>query len=1742
MSFYTFKSVIITDQIRKLYCSTLKTIFDNINYYISKKNNYYKEIYEKSKEYMDKIDKLSGEFSTNADEYYIIIYKSLLVENYKLAKNVIPNIKILIKNNFLLGDAPLTKFNFELDKINEKEEFKNGKIINLIIDNLTSVDIIFEDDDIWIFSLECVDEIIKNKNMMYNVKGINFRKIYEFFLRIFSKLEKEKDKLKDIKEKISFLLNDSIEEFNMYINYCSPLIPYSYGDKNYLMEIYKKLGTVECMENYKNINYHPIDLLVCREVKFIVDIICMRESRGELKKINNKKGKILPPIIPKNVSEISLIKNLNQPKIYNEYSYSCGFFGWCNVCRKTANYYSIKLRMPICFFSCRNILLKEEIQHQKMRNSILKDYPDMFKYFFQILSDKTSLKQLRIYILEIFTETIRIYAIHYNFIFHQKNFIKIIKENLFESLSKTCLSNDPNIFIPSISLFFQVWKYFREYLKREINFFNSNIFLKILRSQNSSFLHKKTILENFSQCELLYFIELYANYDCELNEKFIVNSIVSAFSDIVKGRYIKRNQNFSEEENYELINLALKTLTSILNTIFNMSEKEEILTKKTISIEINLNSSNSLKTYSDTNYITLDLSDENNIISNKNERKKSVLILDKSLPNNLFQELLTETNEKIDNNLKKKYELRTAAEKFNYKIKSGISFLKKIGFLNIGTPIETQAKNMVKFLRYTSSLKKKNIGEFLGEKTELSMKTLKYFGESFDFKNIHIIQGMRIFLSTFQLPSEGQQIDRVLESFSSKYFEDNKNSFFPNADCVFYLSYAIMILQTELHNPNVKDKMTPEKFIKIFEGKEYESLTKEYLEDIYTQILEEPISLSELDEEREKDLSGRTEEKFSREKQRIVKEYDFNRKMNTKNSPYMKLTKNEFFEYFPQFISSIWEPLITMYSIVIEESDDPILYNQGIEGMSNCIKILGLLNLNTQKQTVISFLCSMTNLLRIKPFKKKNILCIKELLHLTNHDFRYANGAWNLILDIVNKLYYYLLLNSLPVTEREEIFNKKIKKEKKNNDENIGIIPPSEILELDKERMKNIAKEIKQNDLEKIFTKSLNFDANNFMEFIKAMCDITKREFQNNSLTRIFFLQKIVEVVEIYLFSLHKFNNIDDIWKIISNFFIEIGISSNIENATTSIDSLRQLTMKYLEKKEEKKYNFQNQCFKPFLSITKKCNNNVIKEYIIYCLINIIKNNESNIKSGWSIILSIFSEFFQTQEDNSLQIQILEILEHLSLSNYEEISNILEKYIQCILLYVDKFPEKVNKILESLILKIENEKNLKILINSFMQLLLNNNIYTRNKSLENFSNCFDTRIKLNDSNLFEIGKNPNFWNYIINNILLATISEMIKKISSLNNVINLNNENVIENNITPNPDLIKNNISNEINDKNTEKNEFCITLKNLFFKIVNLFNYFFPFNYKELTKFFDSLEKIIFSAEIEIQKAGLECIDYLHNCEKMKNQYFLQTFSIFLINLLSQSLEESIINIEIKDIEYSIANKKEHKLLNKNLSLAFVHFNILNLLDKLLLQNIYFLNEDMLNKLLNCLEASIDISNNFNSNIILRFKITEYNQQIINSFQMKDYNTNSGEELFNLFKQLQIGYKNYFFIAEFLYYKDNGITNQQKYYSKIMNLSVKSIKNYNEKNKEFLNFINKSNNEKEVKEKEAELNNYSISLSDYIFPSIQKIGFYKDKNYRDLLCKLFFDLILCYDERIREKVRDILNVVFDYIYKKQDNK
>jgi Sec7-like guanine-nucleotide exchange factor len=63
---------------------------------------------------------------------------------------------------------------------------------------------------------------------------------------------------------------------------------------------------------------------------------------------------------------------------------------------------------------------------------------------------------------------------------------------------------------------------------------------------------------------------------------------------------------------------------------------------------------------------------------------------------------------------------------------------------------------------------------------------------------------MRILLAHFTIPGEAQIVDRIIDSFSKEYFNQNsEQSVFKHSDGVFSFSYLLMMLQTNLHNPQV---------------------------------------------------------------------------------------------------------------------------------------------------------------------------------------------------------------------------------------------------------------------------------------------------------------------------------------------------------------------------------------------------------------------------------------------------------------------------------------------------------------------------------------------------------------------------------------------------------------------------------------------------------------------------------------------------------------------------------------------------------------------------------------------------------------------------------------------------------------------------------------------------------------------------------------------------------------------------
>lgn len=85
-----------------------------------------------------------------------------------------------------------------------------------------------------------------------------------------------------------------------------------------------------------------------------------------------------------------------------------------------------------------------------------------------------------------------------------------------------------------------------------------------------------------------------------------------------------------------------------------------------------------------------------------------------------------------------------------------------------------------------------------------------------------------------------------MEKFGEKFCRDNPDAFY-SAECAYLLSYATIMLQTSIHNPQAKKvAMTIVDFTKITKGiNNGKDLDKEFVNGIYETIEKEPFTLAE---------------------------------------------------------------------------------------------------------------------------------------------------------------------------------------------------------------------------------------------------------------------------------------------------------------------------------------------------------------------------------------------------------------------------------------------------------------------------------------------------------------------------------------------------------------------------------------------------------------------------------------------------------------------------------------------------------------------------------------------------------------------------------------------------------------------------------------------------------------------------------------------------------------------------------
>ncbi|EEP82077.1 predicted protein [Uncinocarpus reesii 1704] len=90
----------------------------------------------------------------------------------------------------------------------------------------------------------------------------------------------------------------------------------------------------------------------------------------------------------------------------------------------------------------------------------------------------------------------------------------------------------------------------------------------------------------------------------------------------------------------------------------------------------------------------------------------------------------------------------------------------------------------------------------------------KAYMDLFDWLDMNILAALRSLCSKIALKGETQQVDRVLDAFSTRWCECNPKHGFKATDVVHTICYSLLLLNTDLHMADIDQKMTRSQFIR----------------------------------------------------------------------------------------------------------------------------------------------------------------------------------------------------------------------------------------------------------------------------------------------------------------------------------------------------------------------------------------------------------------------------------------------------------------------------------------------------------------------------------------------------------------------------------------------------------------------------------------------------------------------------------------------------------------------------------------------------------------------------------------------------------------------------------------------------------------------------------------------------------------------------------------------------------------
>uniref|UniRef100_A0A8C0B0I8 ADP ribosylation factor guanine nucleotide exchange factor 1 n=1 Tax=Buteo japonicus TaxID=224669 RepID=A0A8C0B0I8_9AVES len=767
------------------------------------------------------------------------------------------------------------------------------------------------------------------------------------------------------------------------------------------------------------------------------------------------------------------------------------------------------------------------------------------------------------------------------------------------------------------------------------------IFLYILETSTSSFDHKWMVIQTLTRicADAQSVVDIYVNYDCDLNAANIFERLVNDLSKIAQGRG-SQELGMSNVQELSLRKKGLECLVSILKCMVEWSKDQYV----------NPNSQTTLGQEKPTEQDSNETKHPETI-----NRYGSLNSLDSTASSGIgsysTQMSGTDNPEQFEVLKQQKEIIEQGIDLFNKKPKRGIQYLQEQGMLG------TTPEDIAQFLHQEERLDSTQVGEFLGDNDKFNKEVMYAYVDQHDFSGKDFVSALRMFLEGFRLPGEAQKIDRLMEKFAARYLECNQGqTLFASADTAYVLAYSIIMLTTDLHSPQVKNKMTKEQYIKMNRGiNDSKDLPEEYLSAIYNEIAGKKISMKETKELTIPTKSSK--QSVASEKQRRLL-YNLEMEQMAKTAKALMeavshvqapFTSATHLEHVRPMFKLAWTPFLAAFSVGLQDCDDTEVASLCLEGIRCAIRIACIFNIQLERDAYVQALARFTLLTvssGITEMKQKNIDTIKTLITVAHTDGNYLGNSWHEILKCISQLELAQLIGtgvkpryiSGTVRGREGSFTG-TKDQAPDEFVGLGLVGGN----VDWKQIASIQESIGETSsqsvvvaVDRIFTGSTRLDGNAIVDFVRWLCAVSMDELLSATHPRMFSLQKIVEI------SYYNMGRIrlqwSRIWEVIGDHFNKVGCNPNEDVAIFAVDSLRQLSMKFLEKGELANFRFQKDFLRPFEHIMKRNRSPTIRDMVVRCIAQMVNSQAANIRSGWKNIFSVFHLAASDQDESIVEL------------------------------------------------------------------------------------------------------------------------------------------------------------------------------------------------------------------------------------------------------------------------------------------------------------------------------------------------------------------------------------------------------------------------------------------------------------------------------------------------------------------------